>query len=191
MALHLERDDREWTYEDYLQLPDDGNRYEIIDGRLYVSPAPSPYHQTLSRRVQFWFYPLELAGQGQIFNAPVDLLMAGATPVQPDLVFLGPEQASMITRRALEGVPTLVVEILSASTAGRDRTIKCHKYASCGVPHYWILDPFARTLEMYRLVEGHYRLERALGEHDRYECADFPGVVVDMAALFAGIPRLD
>lgn len=190
MALQLDNE-REWTYEDYLQLPDDGNRYEIIDGRLYVSPAPSPYHQTLSRRVQFLFYPLELAGQGQIFNAPVDLLMLGATPVQPDLVFLSAEQGPMVTRRALEGVPTLLVEILSPSTAGRDRTLKMNKYASCGVPHYWILDPFSRTLEMYRLADSRYQLERSLGEHDRHDCSDFPGVALDMPALFAGIPPFD
>lgn len=189
MALELESD-REWTYEDYRQLPDDGNRYEIIDGRLYVTPAPSPYHQILSRRLQFLFYPLELAGQGQIFNTPVDLLMLGATPVQPDLVFLDAEQAALITSRALEGVPKLVVEILSPSTAGRDRTLKSHKYAACGLPHYWIVDPFARTLEMFRLHEGGYRLEQAFDEQSRHECADFAGVVVDMAALFAGIPDL-
>lgn len=187
MALHLDSE-REWTYEDYRALPEDGNRYEVIDGRLFASPAPSPYHQTLSRRIQFLFYPLEQAGQGQIFNAPIDLLMQGATPVQPDLVFLTSEQASLVTRRALEGVPELLVEILSPSTAGRDRTLKLNKYATCGVPHYWIVDPFARTVEMYRLFDHHYRLESALNEHDCIDCAHFAGVTLDMPALFAGIP---
>lgn len=96
-----------------------------------------------------------------------------------------------MTRRAIEGVPLLVIEILSPSTAGRDRTLKLNKYASSGVPHYWILDPFARTLEMYRLVEERYRLDYSLGEQDRHVSLEFPGVVVDMAALFAGVPALD
>lgn len=85
MALEL---GREWTYEDYRQLPEDGNRYEIIDGRLYVTPAPSPYHQILSGRLFHSFYPLSQTGKGQMLFAPVDLLMPGATPMPPDLVFL-------------------------------------------------------------------------------------------------------
>lgn len=190
MALHLE-EDREWTYEHYRQLPDDGMRYEVIDGRLYVTPAPSPYHQTLSRRLQFLFYPLELEGRGQIFNAPVDLLMAGASPVQPDLVFLTAEQASLVTRRAIEGVPLLVVEILSPATAGRDRALKRNKYAQCGIECYWMLDPFARTLELCRLADGAYRTEVTLAEGDRHECPDFPGLILDLTALFAGIPRFE
>ncbi len=188
MALEL---DREWTYEDYCQLPEDGKRYEVIDGRLYVTPAPSPYHQILSTRLLRAFEPFERAGKGQMLHAPLDVLMPGTTPVQPDLVLIGADQTSMITRRAIEGVPLLLVEILSPSTAGRDRTLKLNKYAGCGVEHYWILDPFARTLELYRLAEGCYRLEHSLGEQDHHEPSEFPGVVLDMPALLQNIPTLD
>lgn len=188
MALHLDSE-REWTYEEYLELPDDGKRYEIIDGRLYVTPARSPYHQILSGRLLVLFHPLQEAGQGMMIHAPVDLLMPGATPVQPDLVYLRPDQASMVTRRALEGVPELLIEILSPSTAGRDRTLKMNKYANCGVPRYWLVDPFARTLEVYALKDGKYQPQRSLNEQDEAEC--FPGVTVDMKALFAGIPPIE
>lgn len=190
MALRLD-EGRQWTYEDYRALPEDGKHYEVLDGKLYVTLAPSPYHQTLSVRLLVLFYPLQVQGRGQIFHAPVDVLMPGATPVQPDLVFLTAEQAPLVTSRAIEGAPHLVVEILSRSTAGRDRTIKLSKYASCGVEHYWMLDPFARTLELYHLADGIYRLEVTLAEGDRHECVSFPDLAIDMTALFDGIPEVD
>ncbi|MGE0495569.1 MAG: Uma2 family endonuclease [Vulcanimicrobiota bacterium] len=185
MTLPLE--DKVWTYEDYRELPDDGIRYEVIEGRLYLTPAPTPYHQTLSRRLQFVFYQLELEGKGQIYDAPVDVLMEGATPVQPDLVYLRADQASLVTRRGIEGVPELLVEILSPSTATRDRTLKLNRYARCGVRRYGVLDPASRTFELLRLDGETYRLEAALGPHDVFDLSDY-GVTIDMNALFQGLP---
>jgi Uma2 family endonuclease len=72
-----------WTYEDYLRLPEDGKRYEIIDGVLYVSAAPLTKHQLISRRLQFFFYQFELEGAGFVYNAPVDLLMRAAPRFSP------------------------------------------------------------------------------------------------------------
>ncbi|MEW6280588.1 MAG: Uma2 family endonuclease, partial [Candidatus Eremiobacterota bacterium] len=82
-------EDHVWTYEDYCRLPDDGKSYEVIDGKLLVSPAPRSFHQVVSRRIQFVLYQaLELTGKGFVFNAPIHLLMQGCSPVQPDLVYL-------------------------------------------------------------------------------------------------------
>ena len=181
-------EEQTWTYERYLQLPDDGKRYEVINGRLYVSPSPNAVHQTLSRRLQFLFYQLELKGEGYIYNAPMDLKMENATPVQPDLMWFTSAQKAQIRKKFLLGPPNLIVEIQSPSTASRDRVIKLRNYAVNGVLHYWLLDPESQTLEMLRLDGETYRVAVALGPDDRYEAADFPGVVVDMAQLFEDLP---
>ncbi len=176
-----------WTYQDYRELPDDGIRYEVLEGRLYMTPAPSTYHQTLSRRLQYFFYQLELRGQGLIFNAPVDLLIPDAQPAQPDLIYLKPGQESLVTRRGIEGVPELVVEILSPTTATVDRTVKLHLYESCGVNRYLLLDPVSRTLEIFRLDGDSYRLEASLGPNDEITLGEYPVTIV-MSDLFRGLP---
>ncbi len=176
-----------WTYEDYCALPDDGNRYEVINGRLYMSPSPNPYHQRLAGRL---FLLLSALPEGEVFTAPVDVLFPGATPVIPDLLYLRKDQADLVTRRGIEGVPYLVAEVLSPSTAGYDRTVKLNKYASAGVEHYWIVDPASRTLMLLELDGATYRLAASLGSEDRCEPPAFPGVVLDMPALFEGIPEV-
>lgn len=180
--------DKTWTYDDYLQLPEDGNRYEVLEGRLHVTPAPSSYHQILSRRLQFLFYQLELEGRGQIFNAPIDLLIPGADPAQPDLVYLTSTQEGLVTRRGIEGVPEMVVEILSPSSATRDRTVKLHLYERNGVRRYALLDPSARTLELFWLDGESYRLEASLGPDDQLTITDY-GLTIEMPFLFQGLPE--
>lgn len=181
MTIRLDRD-REWTYDDYLATPNDGQCYEIIDGVLYVTPAPLTLHQLLSRRLQFFLYQLELKGQGYVYNAPVDLLMPGCTPVQPDLVFLTREQKELIREHAIVGVPHLLVEILSPSTRSLDRVKKLNRYAKCGVPFYALLDPEASTLEVLALQGATYTVEHSLGDEDSWT---FMGQTLELAGLFA------
>jgi Uma2 family endonuclease len=180
------------TYADLQRFPDDDVRREIIDGRLYVSPSPRTWHQTLSRRLQFAFYPLELAGNGFIFDAPTDLLMAGCTPVVPDLIYLRRNQRNLIQEKAIVGIPTLLVEILSPSTASRDRVLKLNRYAGCGVPHYWLMDPEEPSMLLMQLEPRRpdeeaptYRIVKAIGPGDRFE---FEGVTFDFDSLFAPLP---
>ena len=181
MTVRLDRD-KEWTYDDYLAIPEDGQRYEVIDGVLYVSAAPLTVHQLLSRRLQFFLYQLELEGKGYVYDAPVDLLMPGCTPVQPDLVFLLKDQKELIEERAIVGVPHLLVEILSPSTRSLDRVQKLNRYAKNGVPFYIIVDPEASTLEVLGLAGPTYRVEHSLGEDDSWE---FMGQTLSLAQLFA------
>lgn len=184
VTLPIDRE-RFWTYDDYRQLPDDGQRYEVIHGRLYVTPAPRTFHQTVSRRLQDLLYELERQGKGYVFDAPVEVLMPGATPVQPDLIYLTREQREMIAEKAIEGAPHLVVEILSPSTASRDRTLKLNVYAKAGVPNYWILDPAAHTLEVFELTDSGYRVAAALGGDETFEAHSVEGLVVKLPELFA------
>lgn len=182
---------RRWTYEDYLQLPDDGKRYEIIDGELFEMPAPTLSHQTVSKRLQHELYRLELQGLGQMFDAPFDLKILGGTPVQPDLVFLTPDLLGHVKNRALEGPPALVVEILSPGTARRDRTKKLRLYARNRIPLYWIADPQARTLEVLRLQGDLYQVEAALAVGEVYDSPDFLGLTLDLGELFRDLPLED
>ena len=173
---------RRWTYEDYLALPEDGRRYEVIDGELFMSPSPRTIHQIVSRRLQFFLFQLEQRGAGAVFDAPMDLLMPGCTPVQPDLIFLLPEQFSMVKTNFIEGVPQMLVEVISPSTAShaRVRNLKC--YAASGVPESVIVDPEERTLEHFQLERGAYRLQAALADEDRWTYA---GLTLELKGLFA------
>ncbi|MBI3927482.1 MAG: Uma2 family endonuclease [Armatimonadetes bacterium] len=186
MPLHQEGP---WTYEDYSALPDDGNRYEILYGRLYVTPSPTAGHQIVSKRLQHLLYQLELAGQGYVFNAPTDLLMPGADPVQPDLVFLTAAQKHLIRKKGIVGPPELLVEILSPGTARADRTVKLRNYSENGVRQYWIADPNARTVEFLFLDGESYRLEASLGPGDVYRSPHLEGLVVDLEWLFSDLPE--
>lgn len=147
-------------YREYCCFPDDGRRHEIIDGDHYTTPAPSTSHQTVSKRLLYQLYTqIELAGLGLVFDAPVDVQLTEHDIVQPDLVVVLAGRTQMIAPTKINGVPDLVVEILSASTAANDTTLKKQLYERTGVAEYWIADPDNQRLERFRLVDGVYRLE--------------------------------
>ena len=147
-----------WTYADYAALPDDGNRYEIIAGVLYTTPAPGAGHQSVSARlVTFLVTHVEFAGLGRVFAAPVDVELAPDTVVQPDIVVILSANLDRITPSRIIGAPDLVVEILFPGTAGYDRREKQDAYARAGVGEYWIVDPGAQTVELLTLDQGGYR----------------------------------
>ena len=153
------------TYRDYEALPADGRRYEIHEGELSVTPAPSPRHQEISGNLnEVLRHHVKTRGLGKVFYAPIDCIPGETSIVQPDLVFLDTNRLSLISDRGIEGAPTLVVEILSPSTTLIDRSTKRQLYRRYGVPYYWIVDPEARTIEAYSLSEGEYQLvTRAFG----------------------------
>jgi Uma2 family endonuclease len=147
-----------WTYDDYAALPDDGHRYEIVDGVLYMSPAPSREHQNAALEIAAYLRTyVKLAGLGQVYIAPFDVQLDPRTVVQPDvLVVLNPHLDRVAESRVI-GAPDLVVEVSSPGTVGHDRTRKQDAYARAGVPEYWIADPWSRTVEVFTLEEGSYR----------------------------------
>ena len=149
-----------WTYEEYAKLPEDGLRHEIIDGEHFVNPSPSTQHQHVSKRLQYQLYTkIELAGLGLLYNAPIDVQLSEFDIVQPDIVIILNENVRKITPTKIKVAPHLVVEILSPSTAGNDRTIKKDLYERSGVSEYWIVDPYEQQVEQWILRDGKYVLE--------------------------------
>lgn len=137
------------TYEDYAALPDDGRRHEVLAGELYVVPAPGPQHQRASKRLQRQLEAFfEEKGVGEVFNAPVDVILGRHDVAEPDILVVG--EPGQISQRGIEGPPLLVVEVLSPSSHRYDRVTKAARYLALGVQHYWILDPDKRELTCLR-----------------------------------------
>jgi Uma2 family endonuclease len=142
-----------WSYAEYARLPDDGNRYEVIAGELYVSPSPNYRHQLARVRITGIFENFTREhGIGQIYG-PVDVLLSGTDYLAPDLVFLKHERRGIRSNRGFEGPPDLAIEIVSPSSSFRDRGLKRERYALFGVPLYWVVDVALRQIEVYRLGE--------------------------------------
>jgi Uma2 family endonuclease len=151
------------TYEDYVLLPNDGKRYEILEGELTVTPAPSTKHQTASVNLLVLLSQyIKQRDLGRLFHAPIDLILESSAVLQPDLLFVSKARQSIITERAIEGAPELVIEILSPGTSRTDRVTKAQIYARHGVPAYWIVDPEQKTIEIYLLEADGYRLAATL-----------------------------
>ena len=152
-----------WTYQDYAALPDDGKRYEIHDGELSVMAAPSLLHQiVLANLSDVLRVHVKARRLGLVLFAPLDVILSDrpdeTTVLQPDLIYVDNERFEALRPRGVEGAPTLVVEILSPSTAVTDRTRKRELYARYGVPHLWFVDSDTRELTAHVLDSGEYRL---------------------------------
>jgi Uma2 family endonuclease len=173
------------TYEDYCELPNDRNRYEILDGELSVTPAPRTKHQTVAGNLHRLLANYVVATQHRIiFIAPTDVILAPTTVVQPDLIFIGNDRRGVITERAIEGAPTLVIEILSPPTHRVDRQTKAQLYAKYEVPRYWLLDPDQQSLEAYELVRGQYQLVVKVQNADLFAPSLFLGLSIQLADLW-------
>lgn len=146
-----------WTYEAYAALPYDGHRYEIVDGVLYMAPAPSRGHQaTVGRLYRHLSRYVEDTRLGEVYIAPFDVELGPRTVVQPDVVVVLNAHLHRITESRIIGTPDLVIEVSSPGTVGHDRDKKKYAYARAGVPEYWIVDPWSRTIEVLTLEAGSY-----------------------------------
>ncbi len=147
------------TYSDYAALPDDGRRYELHHGELSVTPTPGTRHQgAIVNLIGLLLEHVRSRGLGKIFVAPTDCILSNVTVVQPDVLYVATDRLAIISERGIEGPPTLVVEVLSPSTAHLDRDRKMNLYAEHGVLYYWIVDPESRSVEAYTLTGAAYAL---------------------------------
>jgi len=142
---------RLYTVDDVRAMPDDGNRYEIIDGELFVTPAPGTRHQrTLGRLYLLLGNYVSRHGLGELYFAPVDVVLGRLTLVEPDMLFIHRSRSDVITEREVIAAPDLAVEILSPSTARTDRGRKRALYQERGVTEYWIVDCEQEQVEVWR-----------------------------------------
>jgi Uma2 family endonuclease len=183
--------DASWSYARWEQLPDDGQRYEVINGVLYMTAAPSSFHQWI---VQQLFLALHAQivrpGVGVAFLAPIGVLMPEGDLVQPDGVVVRTEHRAMIADKRIRGVPDLLIEVLSPSTVEMDTKIKRRAYAQAGVPEYWIIRLVERDAIVYTEPDA------SLDDYIHVEHCPAAGVLVSptlpvrltLAELFAGAP---
>lgn len=173
-----------WTYEDYLDFPDDGKRYEIVDGEVYVTPAANTRHQDLVlfvvRRIADH---VDRHGGGRVFVSPYDVVLSPTDVVQPDVLFVADAGTHQITKANLQGPPTLAVEVLSDPR--HDRVRKRQLYARYGVEEYWIIDPDGDRVEVYRLVEGRYPTPTLLEAGATLTTGLLPHLAIDVTELLA------
>src|SRR6185436_2105450 len=178
-----------WTYEAYLRLPDDGRRYEVIRGLLYVSPAPSYDHQyTVAQFVYLFTAFVKKKRLGVVLGAPFDVRLPEriADPVQPDVLFIRREQQPRSGDLRFDGVPDLAVEILSPGNWRYDRNIKLAAYRDAGIPETWLVDPISRTVEVYVLDPARpgYALRERRSEGETVGSAVLQGLQIEVAELF-------
>ena len=147
-----------FTVENLAQLPDDGKRYEILEGDLAVSPSPNPTHQRIVLNCAEFLRTLEHQGYGTVYTSPLDVVLDRYNVVEPDVLFVCQNRLDIVTDANVQGAPDIVVEVLSPSTRDRDLGVKGHLYARFGVREYWVIDPDDDTLTVFRLTdEGFHR----------------------------------
>ncbi len=176
----------EWTYEDWSKLPNDGYRYEVINGELFMSPPPRARHQRiLMRLVDHLLAFLRLHQVGEVLVAPVGVHLPNHTvPLQPDIVFIGSERLDIIDEDYIEGAPDLVMEILSPSDWLYDRREKMQVYQGAGIAEYWIVDPRTQTIEVYILERSTYLLAGQYNMGDVAASRTIPGFEVPVEHVF-------
>jgi Uma2 family endonuclease len=183
--------DASWSYARWEQLPADGNRYEVIDGVLYLTTAPSFFHQWIVQRlVRLVGIPSEDQGLAYFATAPIGVLMPGCDPVQPDFLLVRQANAGIIVDRRIRGVPDLIVEVLSPTNPEQDTETKREAYARAGVPEYWIVRPETRDLVVYwqpNTQRSDYTQTQQIAPDATLSSPTLP-IQLAVAALFAGAP---
>ena len=173
------------TYDDYLNFAADGKRHEIIDGEHHMTPSPQSRHQLVSMNLSRILANYAAEGdRGYVITAPMDVVLADTTVVQPDLLFVRKERERIIKENFVEGPPELVVEILSAGSEKLDRRTKLKQYALFGVWEYWLVDYKARALEQYVLQGQIY--ERSGVYVEDFSSALFPSLTIHLPDVFKG-----
>lgn len=174
------------TYEDYLLLPEDGRRHEIIDGEHFVTPSPSRRHQRVSMNLSRILDTFILEhGLGEVYAAPFDIVLSDLDVVEPDLVFFARDNLEVLTDANARGAPDLAVEILSATTRKRDLVIKRKLFARTGVAEYWVVDPELEAVAVYRGKGELPRVaELSLEEGDKLRSPLFPGLSIPLGEIF-------
>ena len=176
-----------FTHADLLVMPDDGKRREIVDGELFVTPSPISRHQRIVIRIAsaILFY-LRDHPIGELFTAPLDVILSDYDVLEPDLLFVLNEHRGII-QDWVRGAPDLVIEVLSPSTARQDRGPKLKAYARFGVPECWIADPDEQIVEVYRIGETGYLEPRRFLQGHTLTSPLLPGFALPVRDIFQSL----
>jgi len=173
------------TYDDYLTLPNDGKKYEIIEGELTMSPSPTTDHQEISIRLtNAIFSYVDKHKLGKVYPAPIDVVLSITDIVQPDIVFISSERTDIITKKNIIAAPDLVIEILSESTETLDRVTKKNLYERYGVREYWIVDPSAKIIEQHILENKAFRFIGKFESGQSIDVSTIEGLTVKLKDVF-------
>ena len=180
---------RALTYRDYEVLPNDRRRYEIHDGELCVTPAPSLEHQIISARLSFQLMKwVEAHPGGLLLYAPLDVILADrpeeTSIVQPDIVYIAADRIPLTSTRGLEGAPTVAIEILSPSTRAIDRGENVRLYARYGVPYVWLVDSETRLIQAFVLEHDRYVVRATANGAEHVDLPPFIGLALVPDALW-------
>ena len=185
MALQVGAHGVVLTYDDYVELPDDGRRYEIIEGVLHVSPAPSIRHQTATTELTTTLnVHVRSRRLGRVFTAPCDVVLAPISIVQPDVLYISRERLGVLTDANVQGAPDLVVEVISPSSSTRDKDTKRQLYAQYGVPYFWLVHPIEEWARAFELRGSEYELVAEASGTDTFRAPPFQDLAIDLTELW-------
>lgn len=175
---------KKYTYEDYLKTPDD-ERYELIEGELFMTPSPVTKHQRILGRLHLDISKFIIENNlGEIFLAPYDVYLDDENVVQPDILFVSKERLNIIGEKNIQGAPELVIEIISENTAYRDLVQKKKLYARFGVKEYWIVLPKEESTEVYILKDNAYTLHKSFSKDDTLESPFIKDLKIELKKIF-------
>ncbi|KJS17669.1 MAG: restriction endonuclease [Peptococcaceae bacterium BRH_c4b] len=173
-----------YTYEDYLKINDD-NQYELIGGELILVPSPRATHQEVSTNLVYAILDFIRKNKlGKLFHAPFDVVLSETEKPQPDILFISANRLDIITEYNIKGAPDLVIEILSPSTASRDKVEKSRLYYKYGVKEYWIVDPDAKVVEVFTPGEKKWILHEAYRNDEILVSPLLPGLQINLVDIF-------
>jgi Uma2 family endonuclease len=177
---------KKYTYQDYLDLPDDGSRYELINGELVMTPAPNTIHQTVTNNLEDSLRSfLRKNKTGKMFHAPYDVVLSKKNVLQPDILYISAERSGIITENNVAGVPDLIIEILSPGTAYYDLLEKKEIYEQFGIKEYWIVDPKKQRIDIYRNVEQRFELNQRIESAGIAKSLVIKGFEVSLENIFS------
>ena len=173
------------TIDDYRNLPPGPPYYQLIQGRLLVSPSPNRFHQVICRNLLVLLEKhLEKNLLGEVFLSPSDVYLTGYDAYQPDLYFVANANAAILTPQGAAGAPDLVIEILSPATAHYDRDLKRKVYAQAGVKELWLIDPDAKEIQILYLGKARKPPSVVRGLNAKFRSALLPGLVISSSEVF-------
>jgi len=173
-----------FTAAEYREMPDDGRRYQLVEGELFMAPAPSTYHQIVQANVLILLSLFaRQTNLGTVLGAPCDVYLDDLNVFQPDILFVAQAHADRIHDDGIHGAPDLVVEILSPSTAALDRR-KRGLLAKGGTVEFWQIDPALRQLQRFVFAENSAKPVALIDEPETFTSPLFPGLEIDSAEIF-------